>query len=60
VSVKQRLYRGACIFIYKIPNSMLPVSLRNKIEIVAGESQRQTGQAGNVLGCAERRILRRS
>jgi len=31
---------------------MLPVSLRSKIEIVGGDSQRRTRQAGNV-GIAE-------
>jgi len=43
--VKQRLYYGVCIFIYRILDKMLPVSLRNKIEIVS-ESQGQT-RAGN-------------
>jgi len=48
MSVKQRLYHSVCIFIYKILNNMLPVSLRNKIEIES-ESQRQTRQAGNIV-----------
>jgi len=40
---------------------MLPVSLRNKIEIVGSESQRQTGQAGNiVLGLRKTRNAQKS
>jgi len=49
MSVKQRLYHSVCIFIYKIPTGVLPVSLRNRIEIVGSESQRQTRQAGNIV-----------
>jgi len=49
MSVKQRLYHSVCIFIYKILNNTLPLSLRNKIEIVGSENQRQTRQAGNVV-----------
>jgi len=44
--VKQRLCYSVCIFIHKILNNILPVSLRNKIEIVESESQRQ---AGNIM-----------
>jgi len=40
---------------------MLPVSLRNKIEIVGSESQRQRRQAGNIaLGLRETRNERKS
>jgi len=38
-----------CIFIYKILNNILPVSLRNKIEIVGNMNQRQMRQAGNIV-----------
>jgi len=44
--VKQRLYYNVCIFIYRILNNML--ALRNRIEIVEGDSERQTRQAGNI------------
>jgi len=33
MSVKQRLHCTVCIFIYEILNNMLPLLLRNKIEI---------------------------
>jgi len=39
MSIKQRLYYSVCVFIYKILNNMLPVSLRNKIVIVENENQ---------------------
>jgi len=59
MSVKQRLYYSVCIFIYKILNNTLSVSLRNKIEIVGGESQ--TRQAGNVvLGLRKTRNAQKS
>jgi len=38
MSIKQRLYYSVCIFIYKILSNALPLSLRNKIEIVGSES----------------------
>jgi len=49
MSIKQRLHYSVCIFIYKILNNMLAVSLRNKIEIAGSERQRQTRQAGNIV-----------
>jgi len=55
MSVKQRLYYSVYIFIYKILNNMLPVSLRNKIEIAGSESQKRTRQAGNMLGLRKTR-----
>jgi len=41
MSIKQRLYYNIGIFIYKIPNNTLPVALRNRIEIVGSDSERQ-------------------
>jgi len=49
MSVRQRLCYSVCIFIYKILNDVLPVSLRNKIEIAGSESQRRTKRAGNIV-----------
>jgi len=46
MSVKQRLHYNICTFIYKILNNVLPLLLRNKIEIVGSENQRQ---AGNIV-----------
>jgi len=46
MSIKQRLYYSVCVFICKILNNMLPVSLRNKMVIIRNESQRQ---AGNIV-----------
>jgi len=63
--VKQRLHYTVCIFIYKILTNVLPLSLRNKIEM-GSENQRHTRQAGNIaLGFRKTRdarkcILRRS
>jgi len=37
------------LFIYKILNNMLPVVLRNKIEIVESDSKRETRQVGNIV-----------
>jgi len=42
ISVKQKLYYNVYIFIYKILNNKLSISLRNKIEILGSESQKQT------------------
>jgi len=57
-SVKQRLHYTVCIFIYKILNNALPLSLRNKIEIVGSEHQRQ---AGNIaLGFRKTRNAQKS
>jgi len=50
MSVKQSLYYSVCIFIYNTLNNALPVSLRNKIETVESESQRQTRQAESRVG----------
>jgi len=55
------LHYIVCIFIYKILNNMLPLSLRNKIEIVEGESQRHTRQADDiVLGFRKTRNAQKS
>jgi len=59
-AVKRRLYYSVCMFIYKILNNMLPISLRNKIEIVGSESYRYN-EAGNiVLGLRETRNAQKS
>lgn len=34
---------------FKILNNMLPEALRNRLEIVRSESERQTRQAGNII-----------
>jgi len=44
LSVKQRLHYTVCIFVYKILNNTLPLSLRNKIETVGSEKTRQAGR----------------
>jgi len=49
MSIKQRLYYGVCVFIYKILNNILPVLLQNKFVIVENENQRLTRQAGNIV-----------
>lgn len=48
MSIKQRLYYNVCIFIFKILRNMLPEQLRNRLEIVGNESERQTRQAGDI------------
>ncbi|KAM0724671.1 hypothetical protein ACS0PU_009055 [Formica fusca] len=48
MSIKQRLYYNVCIFIFKILKNMLPEQLRNRLEIVGNESERQTRQAGDI------------
>jgi len=52
MSIKQRLYYSVCVFIDKILDNTLTVSLRNKIAIVGNESQRLTRQAGNIVNIA--------
>jgi len=47
MSVKQKLRYTVCIFVYKMLNDMLPLSLRNKIETM-GMHTRQAGKI--VLG----------
>ena len=49
MNIKQRLYYNVCVFIYKIMNNLLPVTLRNKFAIVGSENQRVTRQAGNIV-----------
>jgi len=61
MSVKQRLHYAVCIFIHKILNNVLPLSLRNKIETMGSENQRHTRQTGNiVLGFRKTRNARKS
>jgi hypothetical protein len=49
MSIRQRLFYNVCIFIFKILKNMLPEALRNRLEIVGSESERQTRQAGNIV-----------
>jgi len=49
MSIKQRLYYSVCVFIYKILNNTLPVSLRDKFVILGNENQRLTRQAENIV-----------
>lgn len=49
LSMKQRLCYNVCIFIFKILKNLLPEQLRNRIEIVGSESERQTRQAGDIV-----------
>jgi len=49
ISIKRRLYYSVCVFIYKVFNNMLPVSLGNKFVIIGNERQRLTRQAGNIV-----------
>jgi len=48
MSIKQKLHYTVCMFIYKILNNVLLLSLRNN-EIVGNENQRHTRQAGNIV-----------
>ena len=48
MSVRERLYYNICIFIFKILKNMLPNQLRNKLEIVGSDGERQTRQAGDI------------
>jgi len=43
------MLQGIYIFIYKIPNNMLLVALRNRMEMIESDSERQTRQAGNIV-----------
>jgi len=46
MSVRQKLRYTVCIFIYKILNNALSLSLRNKIEIVGSENKTETHETG--------------
>jgi len=45
----QALQLNICIFIYKILSNMLPEALRNRIEIVGSDREKQTRQTGNTV-----------
>lgn len=48
MSVKRRLYYPACLSTFKIQKNMFPDQLRNGLEIVGNESERQTRQVGDI------------
>jgi len=45
MSIRQRL---RCIFIFKILNDILPIQLRDRLQIVENEYIKETRQAGNI------------
>jgi len=45
----QALQLNICIFIYKILSNILPEVLRNRIEIVGSDGEKQTRQTGNTV-----------
>jgi len=48
MSVRQGLQYNICIFIFKILNGMLPIQLRDRLQIVGNECTRETRQTGNI------------
>lgn len=49
MSVRQRLYYNACIFIFKMVNRMLPEQLCNKIVLVGNVSDKRTRQSEDIV-----------
>ena len=48
MSIKQRLYYNVCSFIFKAVNGMLPKQLKEQLELVGKNTDRQTRQAGDI------------
>ena len=49
MSVRQRLHYNVCIFVFKILKGQAPEELRDRIEIVGDECERETRQKGNIV-----------
>ena len=48
MSIRQRLYYNVCTFVFKIVNNMLLEQLKDQIELVGSNSDRQTRQTGDI------------
>lgn len=49
MSVRQRLYYNVCIFIFKSVNNLMPKEFKNRLQIVASRSGRETCQAQSII-----------
>ena len=48
MSIRQRLYYNVCTFIFKIVNNILPEQLKDQLELVGSNNDRQTRQTGDI------------